>query len=70
MGAELFDSELDLDAELEEPNESSGNLLIGLGVDWGKICRRVKDVHGVWGRLNREGIGTARGKDLRDSMVH
>ena len=64
------DSELDLNAELEEPNEYSCNLLIGLGVDWGKICRRVKDDPGVWGRLNREGIGTARGKDLRDSMVH
>ena len=63
------DSELNLDAELEEPNESSGNLLIGLGVNWVEIGRRVKEVHGVWGRLNREGIGTAGGEDLRDSMV-
>jgi len=27
------DRELDLDTEFQEPNESSGNRLVGLGVD-------------------------------------
>jgi len=70
MGACHDDSKLDLYAELEEPNQPSGNRLVGLGVDWGEIDRRVKEVHGVWGRLNRKGISTAGGNDLHDSMVH
>ena len=53
--------ELELDTEFQEPNESSGNRLVGLGVDRGKVGRRVEDVHGVGGRLNRKGISTAGG---------
>ena len=61
MSAGHDDCKLDLDTEFEEPNETSGNSLVGLGVDGGKVGRRVKDVHSVGSRLNREGISTTGG---------
>ena len=67
MGACHDDSKLDLYAELEEPNQPSGNRLVGLGVDW---VRSIEGSKRSMGRLNRKGISTAGGKDLHDSMVH
>ncbi len=49
MGTSHNNSKLDLDADLQEPDEDSGDRLVGLCVNWSRIRSWVEEVHGVRG---------------------
>jgi len=62
--------ELDVRADLEEPDADANDLLIGRRVDWSRIGGKIEQVHCVWCLLNREGVRAEGSEGFDDGMIH
>jgi len=62
--------ELDVRADLEEPDADANDLLIGRRVDWSRIGGKIEQVHCVWCLLNREGVRAEGSEGFDDGVIH